>query len=420
MTFGMPVLAANLMRGSGGGGGGPSGDVTITVQAFETGTTTGSVDHTSAALAGITPKAVLAPMAWQRVTDEPGESSGAHVGFAVMDDGGTGKVAIAGSRSGQTSTQDWRVHWLSTPRFIIYEPGTTTTQLNAASSIIAGGINLDYGTLAENYRIPFVAFAGSDVLADVLEYTANIASSTLSPGFESDVVIGFTNCYQADNSNDTYFAYSFGVATADGNQRCVVGSEDGAIAQGDPRQAILSGNILAQVLASGAKTYGITASNFTGTSFDIDADAGTGGDDFFFLALNLGGRRSALVDYTTPTSTGSHSVTGVGFTPQFALLILTNLEETDPTFPVGTDDLMSCLSICQIGNEQWSYATRIDSGADPTSTASQLKETAVFLLAPGGGTHIEAALTSFDSDGMTLNYSTVQATGKKGFILFIE
>jgi hypothetical protein len=31
-----------------------------------------------------------------------------------------------------------------------------------------------------------------------------------------------------------------------------------------------------------------------------------------------------------------------------------------------------------------------------------------------------ATWTSFDSDGMTVNYSAVQGAGKKGFILFVE
>jgi hypothetical protein len=45
----------------------------------------------------------------------------------------------------------------------------------------------------------------------------------------------------------------------------------------------------------------------------------------------------------------------------------------------------------------------------------------VALLGASGTTTaaISATLVSFDSDGMTLNYSAVQGTGKKGFVLFI-
>jgi hypothetical protein len=138
------------------------------------------------------------------------------------------------------------------------------------------------------------------------------------------------------------------------------------------------------------------------------------------MALSFGGRQFKLIDYTTPTSTGSQAITGAGFTPQYALLILTNLESTDPTFSISTSTLMGGLSICVIGDEQWSTAISIQSGADPSNTATFTGNYAAISPSSTSAQAGLATLTSFDSDGMTLNWSAVQGTGKKGFILFIE
>jgi hypothetical protein len=173
--------------------------------------------------------------------------------------------------------------------------------------------------------------------------------------------------------------------------------------------------------AAGSLTYDVTVSNFSGSGLDVTASADTGSDRLSLLALKLNNRKFKLVDYTSPTSTGDQGITGVGFTPQFALLVLSNLDAADPTFPISTSDLMSSLCIASIVDEQWAVSTYIDSGAATTSTSSYSKNQAVSLpTAFNFSTGLQATLASFESDGMTLNYSAVAATGKKGFILFVE
>jgi hypothetical protein len=217
---------------------------------------------------------------------------------------------------------------------------------------------------------------------------------------------------------------TFGIATNHSGtivQKCVGLVEPGAAANARPLEAILTNRIGMQINdATGGNDYDLTISNFSSGGFDITPSATTGTDVGSWLAVNMGSRGYKLVDFTTPTSTGAHAITGVGFRPSAAIIVMTNLEATDPSFPVATSDLHSALSISLVGDEQWSASTRNDSGADPTDTASLMKNTALISGSATNCAAIEATLASFDSDGMTLNYSAVQGTGKKGFILFLQ
>jgi hypothetical protein len=211
------------------------------------------------------------------------------------------------------------------------------------------------------------------------------------------------------------------VALSDGTQRCVFGSEASAADPSAVYQAIRTIYAGGQVdPTSGNFSYGLTIDSFNSDGFSITASASAGSDDVAWLALKFGGRQVTLLDYTSPTTTGNHAITGVGFEPQFALLFLTNLEAVDPSFPITASDLMAGLSICAIGDEQWANAVRVNNGEATTDTASQSLNVAVLGPSATACDAIKATLTSFDSDGLTLNYSAVQGTAKKGFMLCIQ
>lgn len=172
---------------------------------------------------------------------------------------------------------------------------------------------------------------------------------------------------------------------------------------------------------AGGKNFDVTLGNFTSSGFDVTTSASSGSRRFLYHAFKFTGGAVKLVDFTTPTSTGNHLVTGAGFTPRLALVFLTNLESVNPSFPLTSSDMMSGLSVCAIGaDEQWSMANRVDSLLATTDTGCRIKATALLGANATSTNAIEATFVSFDSDGMTLNYSAVAANGKKGFILFIQ
>jgi len=238
-------------------------------------------------------------------------------------------------------------------------------------------------------------------------------------GFEPDFVILYGTCGQ-DGGGGGFFTYSVGVATKNGDQHCVLAGEVNARAAGNaPQQAILSNRAGGQInLTDGAKAYDLTVGGFSASGFTVTPSASTTSDDIFYLAVK--GHSAKIIPFTTPTSTGTQIIAGAGFAPTYALAFLTNLESTDPTFPISASNLMAGLGIGMIGTEdQWSKSYRIQNGADPTSTASNVKNVAILGPSNTSTSAISATLASFDSDGMTLDYSAVQGTAKRGFILFL-
>lgn len=115
------------------------------------------------------------------------------------------------------------------------------------------------------------------------------------------------------------------------------------------------------------------------------------------------------------TTTGSQGYTGIGFTPKALILFVTNRTSTGVT-----------TSINQIGygfsSASASRAVAITSRNGGTSTGnideeSRMAAAAITMLNTFGSLHLEATLTSFDSDGFTLNFTTV--TGSANLIGYI-
>ncbi|MGX7926454.1 hypothetical protein ACWPMX_07760 [Tsuneonella sp. HG094] len=399
----------------------PLANSIVAVQDFQTGTTTGNVDYTTATLSGLTPKAALIFATRNSVANEPGGTVGAQIGITRIGSI-LGSFARTFSEDGQTTTDVTRIYDTGGGTVLSYNSAGSAAASSGSATLISGGIRVNYSTATTNFRDFYIAFGGSDLTTGAGAANLGTGTSALSQSqsFKPDAVILFGICATTEFLNESFFTFSLGVALSDGTQMCSLIAEADNVADGSPLQALLTNRCGGQIgSADGSLSYSITAGNFTTSGFDLTPSASAGSDRLLYTALNFGGRRTKLQTFITPTSTGSHAVTGVGFTPQFALVVLTSLEATDPTFPISTSNLMTGHSICAIGDEQWCSAIYIESGAATTNTGSQVKNTAILLRSPSGAA-VEATLTSFDSDGMTLNYSAVQANGKKGFVLFVE
>lgn len=401
----------------------PITDVVVVVQDFASGTSTGNLDVTSAAISGVTPKAVIHLGTLNDVSSGSSETAHAEISIGLHANSGTGYAFGAKSRDNVASTNSYsegqsRARWLLDPSNSFAETATAT--------LISGGTRYNFADNdGTSRRGTCVFFTGADATAHTNRAGLGTGTSPIdiiSPAFEPNLVI-FTNYGAGFGSAISEFHASFGIATWDGTtvtQRAVLMSEANGAGANAPFASISTSSIAGQLgTASGGRDYYVTVGSFDSLGFSVTPSANSGNDDIDYLALKLDSRRMKLVDFTTPTSTGNSTITGVGFLPQFALVVLTNLEALD-SYPSSTSANQSGLSICLIGNEQWSNVIRINSGAGPTDTASDCQSNAIQGASASSTSAIVASLVSFDVDGMTLNYSVVQGTGKKGFILFIE
>lgn len=395
-------------------------DVVFAVQDFVTGTSTGAQSFTSATITGVTPAAALVLQPNHDPTNDPGETAILSVGFAAIQ-GTTDLSAFSWSRDNNASTSVFSSANAKGHQ-VFNNSGSTVKQ--ADGQTVSGGIELNYTTnTSPSLRGAFAAFAGADVSAKAAEVNLGTGTSAIditAPAFEPDVVLLFGNGFQFNGAAGTPFFYTFGICTNDGTQRCVMWAETGSLADSRPFQTLrddCAGGRIAD--STGALTYKTTVSDFDANGFSITPSASASSNRIAYLAIKTTDRQVKLADFDTPTATGSHTITGAGFTPRFALAVVTNLEAVND-HPGSTSDNQAGFAACFIGDEQWAASWRINAGEATTDTASQLSNVALMGASATDCDAIKATFTAWTSDGVTLNFSAVQGTAKKGFILFIE
>jgi hypothetical protein len=157
----------------------------------------------------------------------------------------------------------------------------------------------------------------------VVSDTLNAATDITAPNFPPTFLIGWVP--DENNFNDTQQAaaqWHVGVATADGTQRSAY--KQTADAQ--------TGSTGANLMTSTSYIFGgLTGANLSieVTTFDsqgfstVRRNQATGSPKILgYLAVELTGLSAKIVSVNSPTATGSYDITGAGFTPQLALLLL--------------------------------------------------------------------------------------------------
>lgn len=400
---------------------GPTTDVVMAVQDFATGTATGAQSFTSATITGVTPKAVLLLNPNHDPTNDPNETAVFSLGIGMVS--GTNDFHTgATNRDNNASTSNGRFGNTSRAYEVLNNSGSSIK--NAAGQTVSGGVELNFAAnAAPSLRGAFAAFAGADVSGHANQKglgTGTAAIDVTDPAFQPDVVIVMDKIAGLSLG----MTYGFGIAVNDGSntQRCVMWAEANALADSRPFQQLRNDCAYGKLsTTTGAPSYKVVVDGFDANGFNFTPSASSGSETIAYMALKFTGRQFKLVDFSTPTATGSHTVTGAGFTPRFALAVLTNLEAINNDPASTTSDLQSGFAVCLIGSdEQWSVSHRINAGEATTDAASQLSAVALMGASATDCDAIKATFTAWTSDGVTLNFSATQGTAKKGFILFVE
>lgn len=147
---------------------------------------------------------------------------------------------------------------------------------------------------------------------------------------------------------------------------------------------------------------------FNDSGFHAEWTVGTSARRYAFLALGGSDITNVKVGFdTVATSTGSKSYTGVGFQPELLIVLLgdstraldgagSNLQMSFGAASSATDEFV-CLSWTNAGEDSSDAKTYQKSGAILAS----------MVEGDPASIDMEAQVTSFDADGFTLNYSSV-------------
>jgi hypothetical protein len=398
-------------------------DVFFAVQDFVTGTTTGVQTFTSATISGMTPKGVMLFTPSQFVADAS-ESAVMNCGIGFVQ--GTNDVCgTATSRDNNATTQNARIFNNNTA--LAGYDATGNGVKDATGSTASGGVALDFTTNGDvSYRYAFTAFAGTGVSCYVGSLDLGAGSGAIDVtgvGFAPDVILAvLTGSVNSGSVNNDIF-YSFGIITNESGtypQRCFAWAEANGAADGAPFMSLSATRGAAKISTSdGTLTYDLLFNNFDADGFDVTPSSSSSSNDLVYMALKFNGSSHKLVAFDTPTSTGSSTITGAGFTPRYALIIITNLETVGDFTARAASDLQGGWSISSVASdEQWSASHRIEVAAT-TNTGNQLS---AGIIGPSAADcdAIAATFTAWTSDGVTLNFTAVQGTAKKGFVLFVE
>lgn len=401
-------------------------DVFFAVQDFVTGTSTGAQTFTSPTISGMTPKGILV-FAPTQIAADLAESAVMNccIGFVA----GSSDVCGTGYSGDNRGTNNGCRMFISTElggaALRCFDVNGTGSK-RATGTTAAGGVDLNF-TLNDDvsYRHAFTAFAGTGVTCYVGWLDLGSGAGTIDvtdPGFAPDVILTLLTGNVTNDSLNADLYYSFGIVTNEGGayaQRCFAWAER-RTAGGVPLMSLSADRGAAKISETdGALTYDVLFNNFDSSGFDVTLSGSASGNDLVYMALKFNGSSHKLAAFDTPTSTGSYTITGAGFTPRYALIVITNLETSGDFTARAASDLQGGWSISSVASdEQWSASHRIEVAAT-TNTGNQLS---AGVIGPSSTDcdAIAATFTAWTSDGVTLNFTAVQGTAKKGFVLFVE
>jgi hypothetical protein len=166
-----------------------------------------------------------------------------------------------------------------------------------------------------------------------------------------------------------------------------------------------------KVFAQIASTSDTVASEGTLASFDSDGFTinYTTGAALAIGYLALRGGSFFVGSDTQKTTTGTEATTGVGFTPKGVFFWSSNQANSSSISSTAKYSIFAADGTTEGG--VWFQS--LDAAADGTSDMRTVTDKALGFSTQASTTDAEADLSSFDSDGFTLNWTTADATARE-------
>lgn len=278
---------------------------------------------------------------------------------------------------------------------------------------IKDGVRLNVGATDGNERQLIVTLIGGSGVAAAVGSGAlanTSATVTFTPGFEADVLMIVQPGQGIDGVAGLNNVYSVGFGTWDGAtvlQTSYFYTSIHAASFADCRSRLKNDTII-----TFNDTRTVTLGNITLTQFDLTSSADDlTSKDIGFVAINLGDSGKSWTGIlTTPTSTGENSLTGVGFKPTGGLMVPTMLPTEDTESLTGDAGAAAFSAFNETNQFCNSYAD--EDGQTVMDIQGKAVEKIVDLDADDGTDGLEVSFSSFDTDGMTLDFTIVDGTAR--------
>lgn len=292
-------------------------------------------------------------------------------------------------------------------------------------SMDSDGITLNWTTAnATGWKVYALLIGGSDVTnARVIQYsitTGTGSKSVTGAGFKPDFVLLMDpSSASAPPGSGGTAVVNFGFATSSTSRGTVSIRNNNSVTPSKDERSQTMTKFIQSSNGSGTVDFAADFTSMDSDGFTINATTDASARQQFALCLK--GGKYFVGSFNQATTNGSQAVTGVGFTPTGLLMLSTGIatsasvNTTQSSLSVGASDSAKTRASVFSGALAASATTKCDSNNDTTKLLK------MFTPVGGGAPTITTVtdITSYDSDGFTINNTTTDATAREiPFIAF--
>lgn len=343
-------------------------------------------------------------------------SGNIHQTYGTMADGSTG-----------ASAQMWADN---TGSLMQTNVSPIITMKAVYSATLSNGVTMNYTTAATAFLENAVLLSGSDIEFKVssTSFISTDTSKTVTHGLSGkpDIVIiqcavGLSAFGAGSSTNSIVGVWERGGTTAAG-----LGIRQLHAANPTDLEAIITTDMGHAPGAAGSDAFTMSLASVGNTTMNVVRSL-SGSVAMQVTIISIRGTTNALVGkcgvFNTPTSTGnSVAVSGMSIAPQVLFLFGTRMTTSGS---VLTDDSTGSFGLAWsannggVTNQMSSASTAKDNVATSVAKCQTSATKALRILDNTGAATVDATISTWDSGGVTLNYSAVNASALKvGYLAF--
>lgn len=363
---------------------------------------------------GFQPKAVI--FWWNNLSATGFSDNGARISIGFDD--GTNHIGFGTQAQDNVGTSDTDRVYDNTKSLLLYNLAETLDSAGAIQSMDADGFTINWSSAfgSSGATIHYMAIGGSGISCKVGEWTSSASTgndAVTGVGFRPDLVFFFGAGWTTSSSNNSdAWGLSVGVSDAFTRQASFSTVSQDNVGTSVTYRYQRSDECIASV-NNGALTVAREAT-FVGSQsdgFTVNWTTAVAGKAVY---LAVAGVAAKVGTVTQPTSTGNQAITGLGFQPS-ALWMMSSgktagssvVAENQFSFGAASGSNQGAAWGGDNDNKDTMEGARYDSTSTITIAATPATNGA------SSTKNSEASLSSFDSDGFTLNWGTADATQRE-------
>lgn len=380
---------------------------------FLTPTSTGDQSYTGV---GFTPRVIIY-FTNRQEDNNTGSDAFQMIGWDTYNNVGTNghsRATFANDAAATTSTVNG---WAPGSVGLMVDNTASTALNNSLVSMDLDGFTLNWATVEATRRpIHYLALGGSSVLAFAGDFDTGLGAANVSVtgvGFQPKITLFVTSRATTASgwSGSTSSHIVFGAAVSSSSRWSAGNLSRDGFAAADNDQRIETDFVQFIMGVGGVLQNTLDFVSHDADGFTIDpVTAYTADTNIAFLCLGGDGLLAAVGTETQKTSTGTKATTGVGFAPH-ALIFAGNAATSVGATPGGVS---AFFGVAASTSDQRACAVSDTDTADPTEVKASTAGSKClhYISGPTPTTDAEASLSSIESDGYTLNWTTADATGR--------